>query len=241
MSDMFVRLQKHLADAGIASRRASERVILDGRVTVNGKMVAVLGTKIDPQHDQVRVDGVELKAKKKLYIAIHKPKGLICSNSDPEGRPLVVELLPQEWSGLYSVGRLDFNSEGLIFFTNDGDFSLKLTHPRYGVMKKYLVMVPVKLDSTILKRFTEGVYHEGDKLQAERARLLKSSNSGSVVEITLREGKNREVRRMFETHNIPVDRLLRTQIGAIKLGEMPRGRWRALTESEIKSLMMASR
>ncbi len=241
MSEMLVRLQKHLADAGVASRRASEQVILEGRVTVNGKVVSVLGTRVDPTHDRVRVDGLELKAKKKLYIAIHKPKGLICSNADPEGRPLVVELLPQEWSGLYSVGRLDYNSEGLIFFTNDGDFALKLTHPRYGVIKKYLVMVPVKLDPAVIKSFTDGIYHEGDKLQAERVKLLKISKSGSVVELTLREGKNREVRRMFETHSIPIDRLIRTQIGAIKLGEMPRGRWRALTESEIKSLMMPPR
>src|SRR3954463_9243422 len=184
---MEIRLQKFLADAGVASRRASEGYISQGRVTVNGKVVKELGTKIDPDADHVSVDGHPLKAKRKLYLAVHKPKGCICSRNDPEGRPSVNDLLPKEWSNLYSVGRLDFNSEGLIFYTNDGDFSLKLTHPRYGVRKKYRVSLTGQVTPEIAAALTKGVYHEGDMLKAEQVRILKAAQGHSVVELTLHE------------------------------------------------------
>src|SRR5829696_3344689 len=132
----MVRLQKFLAEAGVASRRASERVIYEGRVSVNGQTVTELGTKIDPARDKVSVDGRALKPKRKLYIALNKPPGYICTRRDPESRKIITELIPAEWSNLVPVGRLDCASEGLIFLTNDGDFCLKLTHPRYGVRKK---------------------------------------------------------------------------------------------------------
>jgi 23S rRNA pseudouridine2605 synthase len=234
---MEVRLQKFLADAGVASRRASEQIILAGRVTVNGKVIKELGTKIDPEKDHVSVDGRALKAKRKLYLAVHKPRGYICSRNDPEGRPSVDELLPREWDNLYSVGRLDFNSEGLIFYTNDGDFSLKLTHPRYGVRKKYRVAITGEVTPEIAAALTKGVFHEGDMLRAEQVRILKAAQGHSLVEVVLREGKNREIRRLFETQNLTVDKLQRTQIGPIKLGELPKGKWRTLTAAEIKSLL----
>ena len=130
-----VRLQKFLAEAGVSSRRAGEAIILDGRVTVNGRIVKELGGKVDPAHDRVTVDGAVLRSKRKLYVALHKPRGYVCSRRDELKRRTVGNLLPREWSNLYSVGRLDFESEGLIFLTNDGEFSLRLTHPRYGVRR----------------------------------------------------------------------------------------------------------
>lgn len=234
---MSVRLQKFLADAGVASRRASEQIILEGRVDVNGRTVRELGAKIDPLHDRVRVDGRPLKAKKKLYLAVHKPPGYICSRTDPEQRRCVGDLLPAEWNNLYSVGRLDFKSEGLIFFTNDGDFSLKLTHPRFGVEKKYIVTAKGHVGPEILRQFTKGVFFEEEVYKAVKARALKAGQSHSIVEMVLREGKNREIRRMFEAVGIEIERLQRVQIGPVKLGELPKGKWRTLTEREIKSLL----
>src|SRR3954463_13592833 len=187
---MEIRLQKFLADAGVASRRGSEQFILAGRVIVNGKVVKELGTKIDPDKDHVTVDGRPLKAKRKLYLAVHKPKGFICSRNDPEGRPSVNDLLPKEWSNLYSVGRLDFQSEGLIFYTNDGDFSLKLTHPRYGVRKKYRANITGTVTPDMAEQMMKGMFHEGENLKAELVRILKVASGHSLVELTLREGKN---------------------------------------------------
>ena len=233
----MVRLQKFLAKAGVASRRASEQVILEGRVDVNGETVSQLGRKIDPLHDKVRVDGKPVRSKRKIYLALNKPRGLVCSRQDELGRATIYELLPKEWGHLHSIGRLDFNSEGLIFLTNDGELSLRLTHPRYGVHKKYVVTVEGRVEEPVLQAFTRGVFHEGERLKAEKTRLISATKSQSVVELDLAEGKYREVRRMFETQNLTVKRLQRIQIGKIKLGELRAGRWRTLTEPEIKSLL----
>jgi 23S rRNA pseudouridine2605 synthase len=233
----MVRLQKFLADAGVASRRASEQYIVSGRVHVNGELVRQLGTRIDPEHDRVSVDGVPVRSKRKIYIAIHKPRGCVCSRKDEHNRPTLYELLPREWTNVYTVGRLDYDTEGLIFLTNDGEFALRLTHPRYGVRKKYLATVPGRLDAALLETFTRGIFHEGEKLKAERAHLLSASLSRSTVELDLAEGKNREVRRLFESQGLTVKRLVRVQIGKIKLGELKPGKWRTLTEPEIKSLL----
>ena len=234
---MAVRLQKFLADAGVASRRASEQIILDGRVTVNGTIVRRLGTKIQPGTDKIALDGQALKPRRKLYVALHKPAGYTCTRKDPAARHPIAELLPSEWDMLYSVGRLDRESEGLIFLTNDGDFALRLTHPRYGVRKTYRATVEGRLESVVLQRFVEGVTDGQDLLKAQSARLISANNTRSVVELVLAEGKNREVRRLFASAGIKVLRLQRVQIGRIKLGELPAGKWRTLTESEIKSLL----
>jgi pseudouridine synthase len=234
---MNVRLQKFLADAGVASRRAAEQIILDGRVSVNGRQIRLLGTKVEPAHDEVSVDGKLVRAKRKLYLALNKPPGCVCSHKDELGRPTIYDLLPREWGIVSSVGRLDFNSEGLIFLTNDGQFALRLTHPRYGVRKKYIATVDGKVEPAMLAEFTRGIFHGGEKLKAEKARLMGSSNAKSVVELELAEGKNREVRRLFESQNLMVKRLQRVQIGKIKLGELKPGRWRTLTETEIKTLV----
>lgn len=233
----MVRLQKFLAEAGVASRRASELLIRDGHVSVNGQTVTEFGTKIDPAKDKVAVDGRTLKAKRKLYIALNKPPGYICTRRDPESRRIISELLPAEWSNLVPVGRLDCNSEGLIFLTNDGDFCLKLTHPRYGVRKKYRVTIEGGVDDELTGRLVKGVVHKGEKLKAERARVLAGGHHGTLMEIELAEGKNRELRRMFEVFERRVIKLQRIQIGPIKLGELRLGRWRTLTDTEIKSLL----
>jgi pseudouridine synthase len=233
----MVRLQKFLADAGIASRRAGEQIILAGRVTVNGDTVAELGARIDPHHDRVTVDGKAVRAKRKLYVALNKPPGLVCSRKDEWDRPTIYALLPKEWGQLHSVGRLDYNSEGLLFLTNDGEFSLRLTHPRYGVRKKYIATVAGRVAEEMLGRFTRGLWYQGDQLKAEKARLISASQSQSVVELELAQGKYREVRRLFESQQLAVKRLQRVQIGKIKLGELRPGKWRALTEPEIHSLM----
>ena len=233
----MVRLQKFLAEAGVASRRASEEIIQSGRVRVNGAGIRQLGTKVDPAHDRVTVDEKPVRARRKLYVALHKPPGCVCSRQDEAGRPTVLDLLPKEWRNLYPVGRLDYATEGLLFLTNDGEFALRLTHPRYGVRKRYLVTAEGRLDGTVLEQFTRGIWHEGERLKAERAWLLASSNARSVVELELAEGKNREVRRLFESQGLSVERLVRTQIGKVKLGELPAGKWRTLTEPEIKTLL----
>ena len=233
----MVRLQKFLADAGVASRRAGEQIILAGRVAVNGQAVAELGTRIDPVHDKVAVDGKPVRAKRKLYVAVNKPPGLVCSRQDEFERPTIYGLLPKEWGHLHSVGRLDYHSEGLIFLTNDGEFSLHLTHPRYGVRKKYVATVEGRVAEGMLGQFTQGVWYQGEQLKAEKARLVSASQTQSVVELELAQGKYREVRRLFESQRLTVQRLQRVQIGKIKLGELRMGKWRTLTEPEIKSLM----
>jgi len=221
----------------VASRRAGEQLIVEGRVAVNGRTVRELGSKVDPAHDHVTVDGTPVRTRRKLYVALNKPPGYVCSKNDEFKRRAIGALLPREWDNLNSVGRLDFQSEGLIFLTNDGEFSLRLTHPRYGVRKKYVATVSGRVSPETTGRLLRGVAHAGEQLKAEKARVLSANNSNSVVELELAEGKNREVRRMFEAQGLEVSRLVRTQIGKIKLGELPSGKWRTLTEPEIKSLL----
>ena len=232
----MVRLQKFLADAGVASRRAGEQVILAGRVAVNGEIIRLLGTKVDPDRDKITVDGQPVRAKNKIYVALHKPINCVCSRKDELGRPTIYELVPKEWTTVNSVGRLDFKSEGLIFLTNDGEFALRLTHPRYGIVKKYVVEAEGQVLPETLRKFTLGIFSGGEKLKALKARLISSSRAKSVVEMELGEGKNREVRRLFESQNITVKKLVRIQVGKIWLGELKPGKWRTLTPAEIKTL-----
>lgn len=233
----MVRLQKYLADAGVASRRASEDLILEGFVRVNGRVVRVLGTKVEPGHDEVTVRGKPARPKRKLYVVLNKPRRCVCSKKDEKGRSTVYDLLPKEWRHVSTVGRLDYESEGLIFLTNDGDFNLQLTHPRHGIEKTYLVTVNGKIREEALKQLRQGVIDEGEQLRAKSVRLHQSSQSGSFLEMILTEGKNREVRRMLGALDLSVKRLMRVQIGTIKLGELRPGRWRTLTDSEIKTLL----
>ena len=237
---MPIRLQKFLADAGVASRRTGEAIILAGRVSVNGKVIRELGVKVDPEHDRVAVDGSLVRAKRKLYVALNKPPGYICSSKDPEGRRAIHSLLPKEWSNLYSVGRLDYSSEGLIFLTNDGEFCLRITHPRYSIPKRYIANVEGAVDPGLPRRLVKGVVQEGEHLKANRVRVVRGGEQSATLEIELLGGKNREVRRLLEAQGLSVKRLQRVQIGPIKLGELPQGKWRILSGSEIKSLLSKS-
>lgn len=206
-------------------------------MAVNGETVRLLGTKVDPDHDKIAVDGRLVRAKRKIYAALHKPAGCVCSRQDEHGRPTIYELVPREWETVQSVGRLDYDSEGLIFLTNDGQFALRLTHPRYGVRKKYIATVEGEVTSGMLSQFTAGLWHLGEKLKALSAKIVSGSRARSVVELELGEGKNREVRRLFESQGLTVKKLQRTQIGKIKLGELKPGKWRTLSDVEIKTLI----
>jgi pseudouridine synthase len=232
-----VRLQKFLADAGVASRRAAETLIEAGRVSVNGHPVRLLGTKVVSGRDTVTVDGKPARARRRLYLALHKPRGCVCSRQDERGRPTIYDLLPPDWTNVQSVGRLDYDSEGLLLLTNDGDFSLRLSHPRFGVRKKYAVRVEGRVDEEGKKRLLQGIVDEGERLRARSVRVLNAGRAGSSLEIELTEGRNREIRRMFAALGMTVTRLLRVQVGPLKLGELRPGRWRALTETEIESLL----
>lgn len=232
-----IRLQKYLADAGVASRREAEKLILDGQVAVNGHVVRTLGTRVLPGSDTVSVDGRPARPRRKLYVALNKPPGYLCSRRDPNAKRFVAELLPKEWSHLFTVGRLDRDSEGLLLLTNDGELGLRLTHPRYGVTKRYRALVAGRVLPAEVVPFTRGVEHEGETLRAERVQILESNNSHSTVELDLRQGKYHEVRRLFDSIGHPVERLQRVQIGPVKLGQLPVGRWRVLSEAEVKSLL----
>ena len=234
---MKVRLQKLLADAGVASRRASEQLILDGKVAVNGEVIRLLGSKADADTDRVTVEGRPIRARARRYVALNKPSGIICSRRDERDRKVVGSLLPKEWDDLYPVGRLDRDSEGLLLLTNDGEFCLRLTHPRFGILKCYIVTVAGKLDHSILRRMTAGISSQGEELKAHSARLISANASHSMAEIELAEGRNREVRRMFEVAGFTVVRLVRIKIGPLPLGELPTGRWRVLTAAEVRALL----
>ncbi len=221
----------------MASRRAAEDLIVGGRVDVNGQTVRTLGFKVEPGVDRVSVDGVLIKARRKLYVAVHKPKGYLCTSKDPFARRILSDLLPPEWRHLASVGRLDHDSDGLIFMTNDGDFALRLSHPRYGVRKIYRVTIEGAVEPSVAARFTAGVTDEGERLKAESCKVISSNQTRSVLEVTLQEGRNRELRRICAALGLGVLRLQRLQIGRIKLGELPAGKWRTLTDAEIKSLL----
>ena len=228
-----IRLQVFLAHAGIASRRAAEGIIAEGRVSVNGVTVCEQGSKVNPG-DSVLLDGKPIhKESHMVYLALNKPPGYICSSSDPQGRPLAVNLLPAEINErLYNVGRLDFQSCGLIFFTNDGDFSAMLGHPRSGMEKEYLVEATGHIPDEVIEAFEKGITIEGVSYQAK-----KVARTGSrVIKIVLVEGKNREIRKVFSHFHLHPSRLRRTRIGPVKLGKLAEGESRPLTTQEISVL-----
>lgn len=234
---MPVRLQKYLADSGVASRRASEQIITAGRVAVNGQVVTELGSRVEPASDRITVDGRPVAARKKLYVALNKPVGYTCTRKDPHAARVVGQLLPAEWTSLYPVGRLDRESEGLLFLTNDGDFCLRLTHPRYGIRKKYLVTVEGRMRPGLVERFRAGVEIDGETLRIQAGRIVSTGHGATILELELGEGRYREIRRLFESEGLEVIRLVRMQIGPIKLGELKPGRWRTLTPAELKTLL----
>ena len=228
---MLVRLQKFLAEAGIGSRRHCETLIQQGKVSVNNLPVSILGTKIDPAADQVTLGGKLVAVERKLYIALNKPAGVLCTARDTHGRKRVHDLLPASLPRLFTVGRLDYDTDGLLLLTNDGTFSLRLTHPRYKMPKTYAVEVSEPLTDAARARLLAGVDSEGERLRAERV------SGTTTLKLVIREGKKRQIRRMLAAVGHPVKRLTRLAIGSIGLGNLKQGQWRYLTDEEVRTLM----
>jgi 23S rRNA pseudouridine2605 synthase len=239
---MQQRLQKVLAQAGIASRRAAEKLIAEGRVSVNGTTVREMGTKADPAHDDVRVDGRRVKAtQRRRYILLNKPAGYVSTRADPQRRPTVVDLLHGVREYVYPVGRLDYDSEGLLLLTNDGDLAAQLTHPRHGVDRTYEVRVAGAPGADALERLRKGIPLDGRFTLPADVTLLGSRRSQeTVLLLTIREGRNRQVRRMCEAVGHPVRALRRIRIGPLEDRRLKPGQWRELTEKEVGALKGAS-
>lgn len=242
-TDRGVRLQKLISEAGLASRRAAEQLILDGRVMVNGKAMRELGTRADPAEDDIRVDGRRLPRPERRYLLMYKPRGYVSTRSDPEKRPTVIELLERARirGYYYPVGRLDYESDGLIILTNDGAFAERLMHPRYGLERAYEARVRGIPDRKALDRLRTGVPLDGERTQPAGVTILKvlegKSTPQAVVEVVLKEGRNRQVRRMLEAVGHPVLRLTRVRIGAIGIGILKPGDIRDLAPREIEMLV----
>jgi 23S rRNA pseudouridine2605 synthase len=228
-----LRLQVYLAHAGIASRRAAEEIIAEGRVIVNGVVVNEQGSKVSPG-DTVLLDGKQVQTEnRQVYLALNKPPGYICSSSDPQGRPLAIELLPGEIrERLYNIGRLDFMSCGLIFFTNDGDFAARLGHPGSGIEKEYMVEATGHIPDALINAFEKGISIEGVHYRARAAERLDSR----AIRVVLVEGKNREIRRVFSHFHLHPFRLRRIRIGPVKLDDLEEGKSRPLKKNELEAL-----
>jgi len=234
------RLQKVLAAAGFGSRRQCEELIVTGRVEVDGRPVTQLGTRVDPRQNRITVDGEPLKPIRLLYYAVNKPAGVVCTNRDPSGRPRVVDLAPAGDNRLFCVGRLDLNSEGLILLTNDGELTQRLTHPRYEVPKTYRVLVAGRPSPEVLARLKRGVHLAEGMARVEQVRVRSHQKESTVLELVLREGKNREVRRVLARVGHKVMRLTRTAVGPIRLGSLALGAARPLTRNEVEQLRRAA-
>lgn len=237
-SDQPLRLQRLLASAGFGSRRQCEDLIETGRVEIDGNIVTQLGTSVDPSKQKVKVDGTLLKKQKLVYYAVNKPVGFVTTNRDPQGRPRVIDLVPPS-ERVFPVGRLDRSSEGLLLLTNDGELSQKLTHPKFGVRKVYRVTVAGKVDVESMKKMRQGIYIAEGFVKVEGAKLLKTRSRATEMEIVLREGKNREIRRILARLGHKVQTLRRIAVGPLKLGDLPHGAYRALTFQEVEKLWRA--
>lgn len=235
---MLERLQKVLAEAGVASRRKSEEMIRAGRVEVNGQTVRDMGVKVDPKQDAIKVDGRPIRQEKKVYVLFNKPKGVITSASDPEGRKTVASFFTDIRERIYPVGRLDYDTEGLLLLTNDGEFAHLLTHPRHHVPRTYLATVKGVPHGTKLDKLRSGVELEDGLTSPAEAEYydIDPDKNETIVQVTIYEGRNRQVRRMFEAIGHPVQKLKRIKFGPILLAGVPRGKYRHLTAEEIKEL-----
>lgn len=231
-----IRLQKFLASCGLGSRRACEELVTSGRVTVDGAAVSQLGATVDPSQQEVRLDGELLKIERKKYYALNKPRGVVCTNRDPAGRPRVIDLFPPDGPRLFPVGRLDEESEGLIVVTNDGDLSQKLAHPKFRIFRTYHAHVAGVPNRPALEELKRGQHFAEGKFRVQSAKLLKKQGQSSHIEIVLTEGQNREVRRLLARIGHKVMRLKRVSFGPIQLGRLKRGEFRELTYGELAEL-----
>lgn len=239
---MSVRLQKFLARAGVASRRAAEELIRSGRVQVNGRTVTEMGSTVDPDRDAVAVDGRTVRAGPVVWIVLNKPVGFVTTRSDPQGRRTVYDLLPGEYRKLLHVGRLDTASEGLLLLTNDGDGAHRLLHPRFEVERVYDVEVEGHVGADVVRRLRTGVRLSDGMARATAVRVLPSKlENRARLRVTLKEGRNREVRRMLEAVGAPVTRLRRVAYGPVRLAGLPRGEWRPLSAEERRAIVPRGR
>lgn len=230
------RLQKYLARCGVASRRASEGLIAEGRVRVNGSVTAAPGTTVDPAADRVEVDGrVVRPPADHTYVMLNKPIGVVSTASDPRGRRTVVDLVPSD-ARLYPVGRLDYDSEGLLLLTDDGDLALRLTHPRHEAEKEYRALLQGDLRDDVLAQLGRGVILDGKRTARARFARLDAHPDGTWVRVVLHEGRNRQIRRMVEAVGLEVVRLVRVRVGSLWLGDLAPGMWRRLTPAEVAAL-----
>jgi len=234
------RLQKVLAAAGVGSRRKCEELITAGRVEVDRRMVTELGSRVDPTRQEIRLDGVALPKVKPVYYAVNKPAGVVCTNRDPSGRPRVIDLVPQGRARLFTIGRLDLHSAGLILVTNDGELANRLTHPRYGVSKTYRVQVAGHPSRELLARLRRGVRLAEGIARAESVRIKSRRKDSTILEIVLREGRNREIRRVLAKVGHKVLQLVRIAVGPVRLGKLPLGAWRPLAQRELQALRRAA-
>jgi 23S rRNA pseudouridine2605 synthase len=230
------RLHKFLAHAGVASRRAAEALIRQGRVSVNGRVVERLGTQVDPARDRVSVDDEPVQAERLVHFAFNKPRDVLCTSADRGGRPTVLDFFAGVAQRVYTVGRLDGDAEGLIFVTNDGAFAQRVAHPSSTVPKVYVVEVAGRVLARECEELRHGVRQGGELLRAEGVKLLAASGRMSRLEVTLHGGRNRHIRRMFEAIGHETRAIVRLAIGAVKLGSLRPGKHRRLTRTEIESL-----
>src|SRR5580692_6979588 len=230
------RLNKYLAHAGIGSRRFCDTLIAAGRVKVDGNLVRDMGLKIDPQAHQVSVDDHPVRTEKPVYWVVNKPVGYLCTDADPAGRPRAVDLLPHVEQRVFTVGRLDEGSEGLLLMTNDGDLATSLMHPRYGVPKTYLVLVAGKPTPEDLQKLLDGVWLSEGKVKARSVKRVRAQGNSTWLRVILTEGKNREVRRMLAKLDHKVMKLRRVAIGPVKLDKLPKGKARRVSAEELADL-----
>lgn len=237
----MIRLQKLLSMAGVASRRAAEVLITERRVTVNGQTVAALGAKADPAHDDVRVDGRRVNPETRLqYVALHKPRGYVTTRRDPQGRRTILDLVPTLRGYVYPVGRLDYDSEGLVLLTNDGELAARLMHPRSEVERVYEAVVAGEPSDEAIEKLRRGVFIDGRRTapaDVRRGRTVgRAPKQTTLLTIVLREGRNRQIRKMCFAVGHPVSRLTRTRMGPVRVGTLRPGESRELTASEIRAL-----
>ncbi|MBI4546135.1 MAG: rRNA pseudouridine synthase [Gemmatimonadetes bacterium] len=236
-----MRLQKFLSRAGVASRRRAERLIEVGRVRVNGEVVSQLGATVDASRDVVEVDGRRVQPAPPVWIALHKPRGYVTTRHDPQGRPTVYDLLPPEFAGLFYIGRLDRDTEGLLLLTNHGDLAHRLMHPRYQIPRVYEALLAGQITPPEIEHLLAGVPLEDGIARAEQLERLPAPGGMDRIRLTIREGRKREVRRMLATLGHRVRRLLRRSYGPVRLGRLRRGTWRRLTPAEVAALLRAAR
>ena len=243
IQELGIRLQKILSQAGVASRRAAEKLIADGRVTVNGKTILTMGVKVDPGKDEIRVDGRRIKGvSQPRYLLLYKPAGYVTTRSDPQRRRTVLDLLTGVREYVYPVGRLDYDTEGLLLLTNDGELAARLTHPRHGVARTYEARVAGMPDREAIERLRNGIPLDGHRTLPADVVLLNQGrrDRDGVLRLTIREGRNRQVRRMCEAVGHPVQHLKRTRFGTLADRRLKPGEWRELAPREVEALQVES-